>query len=114
MSTDANAPAGPLGNFPEPDMVLIEDYKQKNIAPSPDESRNEPKCFLRVHMDIEIDKGHLGIFRDLLAAGNKGQEIYEEILKIKSANEDTKGAKALRGILNAARMNSGPDDPPDE
>ena len=112
MSTDTNAPAESLGNFPEPDMVLIEDYKQKNIAPSG--SPNEPQCFLRVHMDIEINKGHLGIFRDLLAAGNKGQAIYDEILKIKPVNQDSKGAKALRGILKAARMKSLPDDPPDE
>jgi len=65
-------------------------------------------------MDIEIARGHLDIFRDLLAAGNEGQAIYEEILKIKTANENTKGAKALRGILNAVRVNSEPDDPPDE
>jgi hypothetical protein len=87
------------GGFPEPDLIIVEDYVQNDAADASGRlGERKPYCALRLHMEIELSQGDLNKAKQLMLKSDN-QAIYDLI----KANYPGKGRgfavmKAVLGL----------------
>jgi len=84
-----------LGDWPDVDVIVLQDYKHSAAQAT----FHEPKCFLRLHMDIQIKNcDDLDKLRKLIDEG-KAEELFKMIEEVAGKYPGSRGRAMLIAAL---------------